>query len=1030
MSLPEPSDLPDPRSAALKERLRPVASRRLGLALGLVGEAGIGKSHTVKTAFSALTCRTVTLRAAADLRTWVAVLPRPPKLQAWAQRALDDMAEQATMPLADMAAALGAALSSSAPVILHVEDLHESDAERQALIVQLGRAVHRSRGVGMVVTSRAPTPEPFTPHHLVPLDQDASQRLLVAEAGYELPRQAVDWITQRAAGNPLYTLEYLRYLSRLGHLWNDGQMWRWRAPLDGFIPTSVEALVGQRLVQAQADPGDGTVLAALSYVGSDTADTLLAAMTGQTESRLRERIVRLGQAGVLNGREFAHPLFRELSAKLATHSTIRDMARKAIASLGDDSSAAARFVAAAQLPDARALELLEAASVATTDTVRAARLQAQATNYATGPTLTRLALQAAVVLQNNDLPEAMRIITLATERGEPSSEISRLRVHLLARDGRQEEADELARNLGEDLLPGGAVALQLTSRNVAGDHAAAWKIWLEHPELHGAPTPETLRAATASALAVGQMHEAATLIERGLATIEGPLLRAELQSLQALMAFHSGDAKRADAVISAVLDLLEPLQAPRLRATALLNRAAFLKELGEFAAMSDCLEECLTIRREAGDGKAYAFAQAALAELRLEQGRYDEAGDLLSEAIATLELYGPSRFLINTKSIASALGLARGTPLGNLSAVHNAEQALTAARESGNPRVVRELLFDASLANTATANAERGLDLALESTALATAAGDSPVDNYRATWAEAAAQAALGRPGEAVSLLRSAYQRAAQVEGAIDTHKIGLALAGLEEDRDAVRVHAAWFADRGLLNGVAIAERLLGPEAAIEVHEPTRIRLDVLGPMQVTTTTRAGVKGEKRKHLLALLLEARVGGRDGVSKLALLDELYPDKDELSAAASLKVLVHGVRQTLAADLVVTTADGYALGDCATDLEEYLAIPDPALWRGQYLDGAEFDAHLHDSLYLALARHASDLTLSDPAEAIRLGRILVEAEPYDSEFLVVCLTAMRSAGQHRSLDRLYQAARARLAELGESLPPRWQEYLAEG
>src|SRR5690606_40421132 len=61
---------------------------------------------------------------------------------------------------------------------------------------------------------------------------------------------------------------------------------------------------------AQADPADGTVLAALSYVGSDTADALLAAMTGQTESRLRERIVRLGQAGILHGREFAHPLFK------------------------------------------------------------------------------------------------------------------------------------------------------------------------------------------------------------------------------------------------------------------------------------------------------------------------------------------------------------------------------------------------------------------------------------------------------------------------------------------------------------------------------------------------------------------------------------------------------------------------------------------------------------------------------------------------------------------------------------------------
>src|SRR5690606_7959735 len=257
--------------------------------------------------------------------------------------------------------------------------------------------------------------------------------------------------------------------------------------------------------------------------------------------------------------EFAHPLFRELSSKAATHATIRDMARRAITALAEDAIAAARFVVDARLPDSQSLELLEAAAGATGDTVRAARLQALATDYATGPVLTRLAFSAAMVLQNNHLPEAIRIITLATERGERSSELARLRIHLLARDGRQDEADELAKALGDELLPGGHVALQVTSRNVAGDQAAAWKIWSEHPELHAAPSAELLRAATASALAIGQMQEAAKLIELGLAIFEGAPLRAELLSLQALMAFHSGDARRADRIITEVLDILEPL---------------------------------------------------------------------------------------------------------------------------------------------------------------------------------------------------------------------------------------------------------------------------------------------------------------------------------------------------------------------------------------------------------------------------------------------------------------------------------------
>src|SRR5690606_33406099 len=226
------------------------------------------------------------------------------------------------------------------------------------------------------------------------------------------------------------------------------------------------------------------------------------------------------------------------------------------------------------------------------------------------------------------------------------------------------------------------------------------------------------------------------------------------------------------------------------------------------------------------------------AELRLEQGRYDEAGDQLAEAIATLELYGPSRYLINARSVASALGLARGTSLGNLGALHNAEQSLTAARATGNPRVVRELLFDASMANTATANAERGLELAHESTALAAAAGNSPTDNYRALWAEAHATAVLGREEDAEALLQAAYDLAVQAEGAIDTHKIGLTLAGLREDEAAVKEHASWFSKRGLLNGVALAARVMRTVAPADVDDASRPRLDVLGPLQLRSEAR------------------------------------------------------------------------------------------------------------------------------------------------------------------------------------------------
>ena len=66
-------------------------------------------------------------------------------------------------------------------------------------------------------------------------------------------------------------------------------------------------------------------------------------------------------------------------------------------------------------------------------------------------------------------------------------------------------------------------------------------------------------------------------------------------------------------------------------------------------------------------------------------------------------------------------------------------------------------------------------------------------------------------------------------------------------------------------------------------------------------------------------------------------------------------------------------------------------------------------------------------ADPKEAARLGRLLLEADPYDLETLRLTLEALRRAGNHRSLSRLYEKARARMLEVGERLPADWQDFL---
>jgi hypothetical protein len=188
------------------------------------------------------------------------------------------------------------------------------------------------------------------------------------------------------------------------------------------------------------------------------------------------------------------------------------------------------------------------------------------------------------------------------------------------------------------------------------------------------------------------------------------------------------------------------------------------------------------------------------------------------------------------------------------------------------------------------------------------------------------------------------------------------------------------------------------------------------------------VQGRKRRELLALLLEARVSGRGEVTRISLLDALYPAEDELKAASSLKGLVHNIRRQHGAALIITTADGYALGNCVTDVEEFLQGGDSTLWRGHYQEAHELNAQVRESLYLALSRRAEELIESDAAEAARLTRLLIEAEPYALDYLRLKLSALRKSGSQR-VETVYRAARERMREVGELLPGHWKDFLPD-
>jgi hypothetical protein len=284
--------------------------------------------------------------------------------------------------------------------------------------------------------------------------------------------------------------------------------------------------------------------------------------------------------------------------------------------------------------------------------------------------------------------------------------------------------------------------------------------------------------------------------------------------------------------------------------------------------------------------------------------------------------------------------------------------------------------------------------------------------------------------------------REAQREAEASGDFIVAQMAGLEIDRltqnaDGIQHRLGLLEERGLVNVMNLSRRPLGSSGGAvasvgaDASGSQTVRLELLGTARVIVNGEpVSNRGAKRLELLTVLLEARIRGRAEVSQLELCDALYPDVSEVQAAQSLKKIVQLVRDSINKGAIKTTSAGYALGEIRSDAEAFLETGDTRLWRGAYLEGTNLsrdDETVPDALYSALRSKLETILTTDPREAARVSRILLEAEPYDLECLRLALRALRASDNHRSLTRLYDDARDRFQEIGETLPERWQDWL---
>ena len=181
------------------------------------------------------------------------------------------------------------------------------------------------RGVGLLVTSRQVLNEPFLAVKLEALSQEDSEVLLEDELKATLPKEALEFIYGKASGNPLFTLEYVRFLARQGNLSNDGKIWHWRKPEKEQMPVVVEALLEQAIMQAKTIPMHRYVLESKALLPLEASHDLWQKVARVNPQELQNTIQELSQQGIFKEHHFAHPLFREVVLKTLSPERRQDL---------------------------------------------------------------------------------------------------------------------------------------------------------------------------------------------------------------------------------------------------------------------------------------------------------------------------------------------------------------------------------------------------------------------------------------------------------------------------------------------------------------------------------------------------------------------------------------------------------------------------------------------------------------------------------------------------------------------------------
>ena len=1021
-------------SASKLPNLRGVRSLRSSLALGVWGDPGVGKTHWVETWLRDAAMAQLRVSARITVSLLAQRIPIGKPRPVWLERRLADVLQGRFGEAKDLAEFIAALLALSAPIALHVEDLHAADAESTAFWSALAGFVRHSKGVAIIATGRNAPPAPFEGHWLEPLSQEGSDTLLSATIAAPLPPEALEWLWSRAQGNVLFTLEYLRFATRQGWLWSDGQRWRWRTPNDPRPPTSLEGLL-TRLLETAAETREARVLLEARSILPDDEVSLevWCSASGLEQSPFMSALYELERYGLIVKGSFAHPLYREVMRSRLTTAQAGTLARPAFAWLLRVDDEASRVLAVKLLevaqpaPDVALALLLRAAGDALLagDALRGALLEARAVDFADADQRPTLALRAARALRSVRPTEALRLSELARQM-QPNIETSFLSAELLLLNGDADAADALVRSLGDapfqlEWLPR-LIALRVQQL----DFAAALELWHAHGQLHEAAAPLLLRDVAWAMIQFGELDAAQGLLETALRATPVERERGALLMALAYQNLMRGSLTQAEAFAAQAVAALESDSASLDLARALEIRAEVLEHQGLSAEAGQLASKAVAVRGELGDAWGVCRAQLRLASALLELAEYEQSEELLLESRTILERRDAREALIVWDCQLAHLYAEWNPPHGASLALRHAREALRRARASNHPTMLNTALAQSAWVEAWYGDPALALDLSDEALELAAQLGQSDQSGLE-TMARGAALEGLGRLEEA----RLAYQHGVAqlaLSGLASTERYALELDRLGNDAPRAAQRLEVFTRKGQRHSTQIVWRYF-PQ--LQPTPAQRLELQVLGAVRVALGGQSlRVQTPTGKALLVLLLEARLEGRVEIPDLELMDRLFEQMPERRARDALKNLVYRLRSATAPSLITRTPTGYALGEVSSDAERFLEIGDLSDWRGAYsADVAELAGRgaSRSRLTLALRRAAQAQLSLNPALTVRAARVLIDMEPYDEDVLRLLLSALRASNNRRDLQRAYSSAQQRFSEVDVQLPDSWQEFV---